>query len=77
MIEYILKYLNEECTTLSSSMMKGNVLDYISDILKIHGLISISSLMPIENYYVFDLYINGDTYIINQNKKTYQFTKGV
>ena len=58
-------------------MMKGSVLDYINDSLKVHGLVVISSLIPNDSYYVYNLFVNGSTYIINQNKKTLQFSKGV
>lgn len=58
-------------------MMKGSVLDYINDSLKVRGLVVISSIMPSENYYAYNLFVNGTTYIINQNKKTLKFSKGV
>lgn len=76
MIDTILEYMNTECTTLSSREMKGNVLDYINDCLKIRGLIAISSLIDTETDYKYSLYENGRSYIINQNKKTLKFTKG-
>ena len=77
MIEQFIQYLNDNCTTLSSSQMKGSAIEYMRATFADASIISISCRCPaLPNYYRFNVNIGECAFCVYQNRNTLEYEIG-
>lgn len=77
MIEQFIQYLNDNCTTLSSSQMKGSAIEYMRATFAGASVISISCRCPaLEKYFRFNVNVGGLAFCVLQNRNTFEYKIG-
>ncbi|CAM4168194.1 hypothetical protein ERAQ111492_00430 [Erysipelothrix aquatica] len=77
MIKQFIQYLNDNCTNLSSSQMKGSAIEYMRATFADASVISISCRCPaLEEYFRFNVNIDEFAFCVYQNRNTLEYEIG-